>query len=42
MFIKSVKVLLKQREAVKYRVKAQWCSEDKMRDTLKLKERLAF
>ncbi|CAE7445453.1 unnamed protein product [Symbiodinium sp. CCMP2592] len=38
VFIKSVKVLLKQREAVKYRVKAQWCSEDKMRDTLKLKE----
>ena len=32
--------LIKSKEGVKYKVKAQWATEDKMRDILKLREHL--
>ena len=37
-FIWNVNIQLRKKEGVKYRVKAQWATEDKMRDVLKLKE----
>ena len=37
-FITSVKMLIQQTEGVKYKVKAQWATEDRMRDVLKLRE----
>ena len=40
-FIRRAQVLIRNKESVKYKVKAQWATEDKMRDTLKLKEPLA-
>lgn len=41
-FLKHVTLEVEKRQSVKMRVKAQWASEDKMRDVLKLKEFLSF
>ena len=30
--------MIKSKEGIKYKVKAQWATEDKMRDVLKLRE----
>ena len=40
-FIAQVEIQIKQKEVLKYKVKAQWATEDKMRDVLKLREWLA-
>ena len=40
-FLISVKLESEKRESMTVRVKAQWATEDKMRDTLKLTEHLA-
>ena len=42
LFIKNVTIRMRKEEGVKYRVKAQWATEDKMRDVLKLKELLGY
>lgn len=39
-FLKSVTVEKERKEQVKFRVRAQWATETKMREVLKLKERL--
>lgn len=40
MFLKNIRLELEQQEQVKVRVKAQWASEQKMKDVLKLSEPL--
>ena len=37
-FVTTVTVHLQKKEGVKYKVKAQWATEDRMRDVLKLRE----
>ena len=41
-FIKVVEIEVEKREQVKIKVKAQWATEEKMRDTLKLSAKLGF
>lgn len=41
-FIKVVTIEVEKRQQVKVKVKAQWATEDKMRDTLKLPPKLGF
>ena len=40
-FISAVTHMIKSKEGIKYKVKAQWATEDKMRDVLKLREHRA-
>jgi hypothetical protein len=41
-FIKVVTIDVEKRQQVKVNVKAQWATEDKMRDTLKMTPKLGF
>ena len=41
-FIRTVTMEVENRQSVKVKVKAQWATEDKMRDVLKLAPKLAI